>query len=346
MEIPLDHIDLQYMGRMDRSNPKKPEFVFPASLLKFRFFGKKAVLTVSNRNSYWDNYVGVIVDGVQKSISIQKRGETKIILLVENFDREHEILFFKRMDSCHEVVLERLELSDGSRLLPSPSLPKRKIEVYGDSVSAGEVSEAVDFVGMEDPEHQGEYSNSWYSYGWLLARRLQAQVHLIAQGGIALEDDVGWFLAPNSMGMESVWDKVHYHPDFGQQTGWEFSAYIPQVVIVALGQNDSHPEDFMARNYSGSRAKEWRKKYKHFLEMLRKCYPATWIICCTTLINHHPSWDAAIDQVCRETADSRISYYRFRRNGRGTPGHLRISEAEEMAEELAIYIRGLEIDGW
>lgn len=33
----------------------------------------------------------------------------------------------------------------------------------------------------------------------------------------------------------------------------------------------------------------------------------------------------------------------FRRNGRGTPGHLRIPEAEEMAEELAAYMESLGI---
>ena len=44
------------------------------------------------------------------------------------------------------------------------SVPKKtdkRIEVYGDSVSAGEVSEAVDFVGKEDPEHEGGYSNGY-----------------------------------------------------------------------------------------------------------------------------------------------------------------------------------------
>ena len=36
--------------------------------------------------------------------------------------------------------------------------------MYGDSVSAGEVSEAVEYTGKPDPEHNGQYSNSWYSY--------------------------------------------------------------------------------------------------------------------------------------------------------------------------------------
>ena len=44
--------------------------------------------------------------------------------------------------------------------------------------------------------------------------------------------------------------------------------------------------------------------------------------------------------------DERISQYLFRRNGCGTPGHLRIPEAYEMAEELTKYIQTLDIKGW
>ena len=36
----------------------------------------------------------------------------------------------------------------------------------------------------------------------------------------------------------------------------------------------------------------------------------------------------------------------FTRNGKGTPGHLRIPEAEEMSQELAAYIEKLNVKGW
>ena len=65
------------------------------------------------------------------------------------------------------------EIEDEAKLLELPDAPKRKIEVYGDSVSAGEVTEAVDYTGKSDPEHQGGYSNSWYSYAWMTARMLE-----------------------------------------------------------------------------------------------------------------------------------------------------------------------------
>lgn len=347
IEIDLDREELVYSGRIDRRNPKKPEFIFPASSLAFRFFGRKAVLILENRNAYWDNYVGAIVDGVQKCWLLKKEGQTEISFLEEEQDGTHSVLFFKRQDSCHEMRLCSLMLSDKGRILEAPAGFKRKIEVYGDSVSAGEVSEAVDWVGRADPpKHNGRFSNSWYSYAWITARKLHAQLHDIAQGGIALMDGTGWFCPPNFIGMETIWDQMHYQPEFGEMVSWDFSGYTPDVVIVAIGQNDSYPEDYMKEDRMGEKAVLWRERYRAFLERILMQYPKAYLVCCTTLLNHDAGWDASIEQVCQELADPRVTYFRFRRTGQGTPGHLRISEAEEMAEELAAYLENLGIEGW
>lgn len=342
----LDREELVYSGRIDFHDPKHPEWVFPATALRFRFYGKRASLWVTNRRDYWKNTLGAVVDGAQLRFDLNNARETELRLIDEAADGEHDVLVFKRMDGCHEVVLERLELSEGSRLLPAPARPARRMEVYGDSVSAGELSEAVHRTGMTDPAHGGEFSNSWYSYAWLTARRLGAELHDIAQGGIALLDGTGWFREPNAVGMESVWNTVHYSPAFGVCTPWDFSRWTPQVVIVAIGQNDSHPSDYMAENPNGEQAARWRGAYRDFLGKLRETYPKARIICCTTLLEHNAAWDDAIGRVCREMHDAGISQYRFRRNGRGTPGHLRIPEAEEMAAELSAYIESLHIEGW
>ena len=60
----------------------------------------------------------------------------------------HELLLFKRMDSCHTFTFYGFEIDDGAKVLPLPEKPKRKMEFFGDSVSCGEVSEAVEYVGM------------------------------------------------------------------------------------------------------------------------------------------------------------------------------------------------------
>lgn len=56
------------------------------------------------------------------------------------------------------------EIGDGERLIYLPPVSGRRIEVYGDSVSAGESVEAIDFTGKTDMEHEGGFSNCWFSF--------------------------------------------------------------------------------------------------------------------------------------------------------------------------------------
>lgn len=346
MKVSLGDARLSYMGRIDRKDREKPEFIFPATSLSFCFWGKKAELTIENRRACWDNYVGAIVDGRQKKYKLNDWGETHLVFMEEEEERNHQVLFFKRQDSCHEIILKSLELSEGSVLLKPPERPVRRMEVYGDSVSAGEVSEAVEYAGRPDPEHKGEYSNSWYSYGWIAARKLEAEIHCIAQGGIPLLNGNGWVEPPVYPGMESVWDKVHYHPGLGEPSDWDFSCYVPHVVIVAVGQNDSNPDDYMKTDPEGLRAEYWRYRYRCWIQEIRRKYPHAVILLTTTIMKHSREWDEAIEKVYRELGDERIFHFRYTQNGCGTPGHIRIPEAKQMAGELADYINQLEILVW
>ena len=342
MWIKSNNEKIRYTGRIDWSVPEKPIWIFPCTSSEFIFTGKKLKIHVRNKNEYWQNYLGCILDNVQSCHYLKNEGETIVEIQVpENDTGIHHVLFFKRQDSCHELTILGYEIGDGEKLIELPKQSEMRIEFYGDSVSAGEVSEAVDYIGKEDPEHEGGYSNSYYSYSWILARKLGAQIHDIAQGGIALMDGEGWYHEPKQIGMETVWNKVHYNDRFGEMTEWDFSAYTPQVVIVAIGQNDRHPQDYMKEEYCQEKARKWREHYHDFLKNLRNKYPDAWIICCTTLLNHDKSWDDAINEVVKMINDEKITQYLFKRNGAGTPGHLRIPEACEMAEELAEYIQTL-----
>lgn len=346
IKIELDNNKLYYCGRIDDSNPKRPRFIFPSSFLKFSFKGTGAWAVVSNNNRYWDNYIGIIVDGEQKKVLLSEKGKIRICLAEGAENCSHEVMIFKRQDGCHEFVLEELELEEGSTLLELPPKPEKRIEVYGDSVSAGEVSEAVEYTGKPDPEHRGEYSNSWYSYSWITARLLDAEIHNISQGGIALLNGTGWFCPPEYVGMEQAWDKVRYNPELGPVTKWDFRKYRPQLVIVAIGQNDSHPEDYMKEAFYGEKAIRWRESYRIWIEKIREKYPKAAIILSTTILNHDPSWDQAIHQIWKELGDPRIYHFRYSDNGTGTPGHIRIPEAWQMARELSSFIKTLPEEIW
>jgi len=351
MRILPNHDNFTYCGRIDWSNPEAPVFIYPCSSVQLWFTGNTLKIYVRNHSAYWNNYLGYILDGEQGVLPLPQEGDAAFEIKAEaQQGKEHDFLLFKRQDACHEFTFLGVELEEGEKIINYPVTTKRRMLVFGDSVSAGEVSEAVDYVGKIDPVHQGEYSNSWYSYAWITARKLNAQLHDIAQGGIALMDKTGWFCEPDAIGMETIWNKIRYNPLLGTDTQWNHAQYMPQLILVAIGQNDSHPQDYMAQDYNGTQASLWRNHYKSFLEKLRIAYPGARIICCTTLLWHDAAWDRAIGEVLQELGDKRITQYLFKRNGIGTPGHLRIPEAQEMAQELAAYIESLStkglIEGW
>lgn len=337
---------LQYSGRIDKTEKEAYCFVFPYSSVLFRAKTSKLSIVVENVHAYWENSIGYLIDGKQDFVKLSNDvGEQRLLLMDETDGREHEITIFKRQDGCHYFRLKAVVIDEAGCLLPPKELPKRRIEVYGDSVSAGEVSEAVEYAGKEDPVHEGEYSNSWYSYAAITARKLNAQLHDIAQGGIALLSGTGYFPDENQIGMEEVYDKIEYNPLLGKTRTWDFGEYTPHVVVVAIGQNDSHPDDYMKEDFEGTKAAIWREHYQRFVERLRKIYPKAYIILATTILYHDANWDKAIELVCEKLQDEKVRHFLYQKNGTGTPGHVRIPEAEQMAEELSAYIEILE-DVW
>jgi hypothetical protein len=337
---------LQYSGRIDFSNQEEPVLIYPCSYIAVRFTGRTCKVIIKNKRFYWTNYLGYIIDGKQGKIELPEEVQVCLTLDDNLEDKEHTILLFKRMDACHIITFCGFVIQKEAKIFRSEEKPSRKIEVYGDSVSAGEVSEAVEFIGKADPEHNGEFSNSWYSYAWMTARKLNAQIHDIAQGGIALLDHTGWFSEPDYIGMEIVYDKLRYDSKMEEVKKWDFQQYKPHVVIVAIGQNDNHPSDYMAEDYNSEASKKWRSHYKAFVQTLRNIYPEVVIILATTILRHDLSWDKSIEQVTCELDDSKVFHFIYSQNSIGTDGHIRISEADRMSDELAGFINSLGEEIW
>ncbi len=338
--IPMTHPALRYTGRIDDSDPAQPFFVYACSHVAFRVTGRTLRVALNNKNAYFGNWLGVIVNGAMSAVELAK-GEQTLDLSDRMTEDVNDVLLYKRQDCCHGYWLKGIDIADDGELLELPARPTRRLEVYGDSVSAGEVSEAEFACRQSDPEgHNGRYSNSYLSYAWQAARLLNAELHDNATGGIALLDKTGYFNGPDYIGMETAWDKVNFYPALGPATAWDFTRWTPHVVVVAIGQNDANPVNIMAEDYDGPAADHWRAEYRRFLGNIREKYPRAHIVLTTTILGHDAAWDRAIDGVCREMGetDARIHHFLYTENGCGTPGHIRGSEAAVMAKELAAFI--------
>ncbi|WP_295153410.1 GDSL-type esterase/lipase family protein [uncultured Ruminococcus sp.] len=345
--------DMTYMGRIDLADPKAPVFYWAGSYVRMRFTGTSVSAVIFNRRFFNRMSLGCVLDGREFRVDFGKTDENEgeyLLKLADDLeDGEHDVILFKRQDSSHYYKFLGFIIDEGAQVPDAPALPARRIECFGDSVSAGAVVEAVNHTAKCDPDgHMGHYDNAWRSYASITARNLGAQLHDTAQGGIAIFDKTGWFHAPNFLGMETAYDKLCYYPE-GEKgyTDWDFSRYIPHVVIFAVGQNDSHNEAEGDPDIADPVfRRRWKDGYKKIIVSLREKYPKARFILLLTVLCHDPEWDKAIDEITQELADEKISHFMFTRTGKATPGHPRISEQYEMAEELTAYISNMGDSVW
>ncbi len=345
MKISCNDEKILYMGRRDTDeNGVKLYYAGSQAIVKFR--GTRLDVTFNSTALWGKLHLGIVTDGKMSGIPLlyENNGRDVTAAAAENLSEgEHTVIVYKRHAANQSLSIKGFE-TDGEFLAPDP-LPSLKLEVYGDSVCAGEVIEAVDHVGKCDPEnHESVYDNVWNSFVMQTARNLNAQIHNICQGGIALFDGTGYFHAPDYIGLESVYDKTCYFTEAGELTDWDFSRYTPDIVIVAIGQNDKHngrtDKDDIDITVPSVRS-GWKTGYIKLIRDLAAQYGDIKFVLTTTILMHDSEWDKTIDEITHELNESGIKAYHnlFSRNGAATPGHPRLPEHDEMARELTDFIK-------
>lgn len=334
-EVKMDDNRLKYVGRIELEDGL-PLFTFPLTSVELNFIGTSIKIEISNYRWIRRNFVGVFIDEKEYTIELIPTSEPTIYTIAENLENKlHKVKFYKMMDSAHYIKIHKIIL-DG-QLEERPETKKLKMEVYGDSISAGAVVMANDYLNVEDPEHDGEYSNAFYSYANLTAQKLGAEIHDIAQGGIALMNGTGNFHGLTK-GMEWAYDKVRYNPHMENVTTWDFSKYTPDIVIIALGQNCKKPTEFMD-DIESDMAKKWREHYIEFVRKIRGHYENALIVLQTSIMVHHENYDKSITIIVEELNDEKVVQCIFTGNGATSVGHVRVEGSELMSDELVKVIK-------
>lgn len=353
MRILPDNSAFSYMGRIDFSQPEKPLFIYAGSMVEIRFKSKKAGFYITNEKL--GNYcsVGAVLDGVQYKFPIETDDDEIYIEISDSIENNwhsdqnngwHSLTVFKRQGAANYIRFGGIEIDDDGLVEPCQKDYNINIEVFGDSVSAGEITEAIYNEAITDnPGHtNGIHDNSWFSYPLILSRMLNARVNNNSQGGIALLDKTGFFNGPeweNLIGVETTYDKLSY-VKYSKEglTPWDFSRFTPDIIIMAIGQNDPNP--FPEKTESPEHIKMWKDKYKEIILDLKKRYgKPVKVLMILTVLMHDERWDRYLDEIQQEMQDDNIRHFMFTRCGKATPGHPRATEQAEMASELAAVIR-------
>lgn len=343
---------IRYMGRIDKSDPDALKIVFAGTQITLRFVGTELSAVITNHRFYNEMELGLLVDGRESKVCFDTDRERFTLPLVGGLERkEHEITLFKRQDATHYFEFHGFETDSDAEILPPRPLSDRRIECYGDSVSAGAVCEAVEYVASNDPENNGGvFDNAYHAYPMITARNLGAEINNIAQGGISIFDGYGYYHQPDTIGMQTAFDKISYFPEDCGFINWDFSEYTPQVVIFAIGQNDQHNANGEDPDITDADFRyRWKEEYKRIIRTLRGHYPKARFVLLLTVLMHDPEWDKVIDEIASELTaqgDPYVSHLTFKRSGKATPGHPRLPEQYEMASELTEYISRMGDDVW
>ena len=150
--IPADNGCFQYVGRIDFDDPRRPVMAWPGSYADVNFTGTSAAVVMKNINLQQDTHFAVIVDGVMKKITLPTNREDELFTAAEGLeDKQHTLRILKTMASHNYIELVGIVVDEGAEVFNPAHKYDMKLEVYGDSVSAGEVTEALYYEGQCDP---------------------------------------------------------------------------------------------------------------------------------------------------------------------------------------------------
>jgi GDSL-like Lipase/Acylhydrolase family len=247
--------------------------------------------------------------------------------------RDHTVQIFKRTEwDKGSTLFYGFLLDDNAILLNSLQKPKRKIEFFGNSITCGYSIE--DYVS-DSPD--GFYENNYEAYGAITARHFNAQYHCTSKSGIGVL--VSWF----PLIMPEMYDRLNPNDS---NSKWDFSKYIPDVVVINLLQNDSWiiemPENGEFKKKFGTKKPDQNfivASYKKFVQTVRLKYPKAQIICMLgnmDITQKNSLWPLYVQKAVAEMNDNKT--YTLFVPYKEIQGHPKTAEQKIMADTLIKFI--------
>ena len=325
-----NNVNFQYTGRIDYTSPSAPILYYAGSYITTRFEGTS--LKASFKDITGNNYIGFIIDGGDMIIksAFSKTSASVQTIATGLSNTTHDLIIVKRnAPSSGAIVFYGLTLDAGKSLVAPPARPARRIEIFGNSISAGV---NADNLATND-DKTTTLDNGWNSYSNVLARKLNAEIHNNGIPGIAVMTGTGYY--PTSA--DVAYNKLS--PFTGYYSNWDFSKFTPQVVIMAYGVNDD------GNNWVTDANKEtWKTKYKAILSDLMTKYPLAHFIFEVPPMGMDRTRMEGYDQeIVTEVNSQRVHFYNFTTAPSPSGCHPAKLMHQAMADELYAYINNLGI---
>ncbi|MBS9767323.1 MAG: electron transporter RnfD [Flavobacteriaceae bacterium] len=322
--------EVSYSGRVHHQK-ECTDLYWSGSSVKMNFEGKE--ISVSLKDEKKENYYNIIVDNQIVKILNPDSIQKSYILATNLSNGKHHIEIFKRTEwTKGKTSFYGFTIKKGKILPKNPPL-KRKMEFYGNSITAGY---AIEDTSGKDL-HDSIYTNNYKSYASITARYYNAEYRCICRSGIGVT--ISWF----PMTMPQMYDRLI---PADANSKWNFSSYTPDIVVINLFQNDSwlikRPNRTEFISSFGKKIPNdvyFINAYQKFVSQIRNHYPKAKIICSLGSMDAckpNSKWLNYITKAVENLNDKNIytHFYPFK----NTKGHPSEKEQQTMAESLILFI--------
>ena len=272
--VPPSESKINYYGRIDFSDEENPEFCWSGVIIEANFTGSVIGMKIDHQNAYYDVVIDDFIDTIIKITS-----DDKYIFASNLSESIHTVrIKLRSEDHLSTGSFKGLIIDDNQELKEPPPKPLRKIEFIGDSYTAGYGIESPDRVC--DPEQLNRYTNVNVTFAAKVTESFHAQSIILGWSGSGLVKNYN-----TQTTQKRSPDPFPYY--YGRLLGasdnkeWNFSSWIPQLVVICLGTNDyTHnrnpqtnppPDDSM---FIGD--------YHRFIDRIKTNYPDASVICMST----------------------------------------------------------------
>jgi lysophospholipase L1-like esterase len=278
---------IKNLGRYYVSAEKKAKmFTFSCSGFEVRFKGtslKAEIIATECHKPQGEAAIEVIVDETKfaegKKITLDK--ERAVYALASGLPYgEHRLRIYKRTESSCSLTGWTYIETDGE-FLPIPEEKHLKIEIYGDSITAGNGVEGVE--GDENFETRTE--NALISYEALAAEKLKADFSVIAIGGYPVYKSPwnGFAVIKTIPEMFSFADYT-WGTDHTNIVYWDNRKFVPDIVIVNLGTNDDQYILPLKEPLQSQEKEGYKQAMRDFIARIFSAYPQCKIVLCLGMI--------------------------------------------------------------
>lgn len=323
---------IAYQGRIDTTTNQSASLFWSGTSIRLNFEGDSVLATFSDQRG--DNYYNIIVD-TDSLYVLRTDSSRREYLLASGLGKgPHAIEIFKRTEWDRGTTsFHGFRITGQAKVLEPDEPRKRKIEFYGNSITAGYGVE--DFSGKDRSD--SIFTNNYLSYARLTADHYNAQYSCICKSGIGIT--ISWF----PVIMPEIYDRLDpTNPD----SHWDFARYTPDVVVINLFQNDSwlvklpKHEQFKARFGTQAPTPDFIvKAYADFVRSIRAKYPEAHIVCILgnmDITREGSPWPGYVGQAVAQLADPKIytHFVPFKNTG----CHPSIAEQQALAQSLIGFI--------